>query len=1109
MTFDSRMALDTRRHVIVEACAGSGKTWLLSSRIVRAILEGTPPRDIVALTYTNKAAAEMRNRVVEMLRHLATSDARVCRVQLESWGFVDEGLDLAMDRAPGALHAFLSDPQPPVIATFHSWYMRLAAMAPLSIAGLATRSLAHQPWDLMRRAWRLFFDRDVTLLPYRELVQRHGRMPSRQAMEDWVQGRVEWHAFARAGALPRLSLDQAHSVFDDARADVQRQIRSFYAAQSSRARLLAEAFRGLPGREPLQGLFERWQDQEFEPLMDTLITTRPAGERTHATDSRYRFKGGSRFIRKGDRAQWARMSPDIESELTLFLHDINVLLDARDLVMGQARTRALWICAERLAECLDEIMAQSHETDFAGLECIAWDLMAGQASGAFHARLHQRVRHLLVDEFQDTNPVQWAMLKSWLAQYDQSDLSMREEVPRVFIVGDPKQSIYRFRRADPQVFRAAANWLATTFHAVTLRTETTRRCGPEVVAFLNRAMPCMAAPGRYVMHHTLAPHLPGGVRRLPLASSRGEEGYRIAHALIDIRRQCPEMTWQSMRVVLRTRTHMEHIEQAFAHLGIPYVSDRPGGLLGSPEVRDVIALLRFLAFPWSDRDCAQVLKSPVLGLSDAVLIDLLSSPADDLICDSPDPLREVSGYSRRRKSTLYARLCHRAAAGGGSAAVKRAADDLSLWLEWSHRLPVHDLLDRILSSRALLARFAARFAMGRGAQCLANLEAFIELALDLDTGRLPSLPRFIRELERWAQAEPQDAPASGSLSAVDAVRISSLHGVKGLEADVVVMAGMLDRDRPDSGLRWLVQWTESRDAILGVDSWRSGEPLTPGAAQALEDAERQAGDERFNLLYVGATRARRFLLFSATARPSDAISESADVQESDPASAGDGWYRQIEEFCDFWEPPVLTEVAGGRDPAAPSLNWRAPLEGPGVAVQGSQAGDCNATGHREAVAAETLAIRRGRALHRLLEFGKVLSPTVARVLLAEFALPEKAADEVLQAVDRILHTPRLAGIFDPRLMAFSEREWPAVAGAEAVLVRPDRVVRVSTSPEIWWIVDFKWQVLASERADYAAQLKNYADALQERRPDATVTAMIVTATADLWELVDDCLVHSA
>jgi ATP-dependent helicase/nuclease subunit A len=1108
MTFDSRMALDTRRHVIVEACAGSGKTWLLSSRIVRAILEGTPPRDIVALTYTNKAAAEMRNRVVEMLRHLATSDARACRVQLESWGLENESLDLAMERAPGAFHAFLSDPQPPVIATFHSWYMRLAAMAPLAIAGLATRSLAHQPWDLMRQAWRLFFDRDVTRLPYRELVQRHGRMPTRQAMEDWVQGRVEWHALAGVGALPRLSLDQAHSVFDDARADTQRQIGSFYAAQSPRARLFAEAFRGLPGRENLQGLFERWQDSEFEPLMDTLITTRPSGERTHWADSRYRFKGGSRFIRKSDLAQWARMSPDIACELTQFLHDINALLDACDLVMGQARTRALWICAERLAECLDEIMAQSHETDFAGLECIAWDLMAGHASEAFHARLHQRVRHLLVDEFQDTNPVQWAMLKSWLAQYDQSDLSMREEAPRVFIVGDPKQSIYRFRRADPQVFRAAANWLATTFHAAKLQTETTRRCGPEVVAFLNRAMPCMAAPGRYVMHHTLAPHLPGGVRRLPLASSRGEEGDGIAHALIDIRRQCPEMTWQSMRVVLRTRTHMEHIEQAFAHLGIPYVSDRPGGLLGSPEVRDVIALLRFLAFPWSDRDCAQVLKSPVLGLSDAVLIDLLSSPEDDLPRDSADPLRGVSGHSRSRKSTLYARLCRRAAAGGGPADVKQAADDLSLWLEWSHHLPVHDLLDRILSSRALLARFAVRFAAGRGAQCLANLEAFIELALDLDTGRLPSLPRFIRELERWAQAQPQDAPASGSLSSVDAVRISSLHGVKGLEADVVVMAGMLDREKPDSGLRWLVQWTESRDAILGVDSWRSGEPLTPGAGQAFEDAERQAEDESFNLLYVGATRAKRFLLFSATARPSDTTSESADAQESDATSVEGAWYRRIEGFCDPWQPPVPSAIARGSDPAVPSLSWWAPLGGPGNAFQGTQAGDRNATGHAEAVAAETLAIRRGRALHRLLEFGKVLSPTVAQVLLAEFVLPAAAADEVLQAVARILNTPRLARIFDPRLMSFSEREWPAVAGGEAILVRPDRVVRVSASPEIWWVVDFKWQVLASERADYAAQLKDYADALQERRPDAMVSAMIVTATAELWELIDDCLVHS-
>jgi hypothetical protein len=93
-------------------------------------------------------------------------------------------------------------------------------------------------------------------------------------------------------------------------------------------------------------------------------------------------------------------------------------------------------------------------------------------------------------------------------------------------------------------------------------------------------------------------------------------------------------------------------------------------------------------------------------------------------------------------------------------------------------------------------------------------------------------------------------------------------------------------------------------------------------------------------------------------------------------------------------------------------------------------------------------------------------------------------------------------------MSFSEREWPAVAGGEAILVRPDRVVRVSASPEIWWVVDFKWQVLASERADYAAQLKDYADALQERRPDAMVSAMIVTATAELWELIDDCLVHS-
>ena len=102
MALDAARALDTQRSVVVEACAGSGKTWLLSSRIARALLEGVAPRSILALTFTNKAAAEMRHRVIDQLRDLSAGDAQRQREMLSSWGLTGQALDAALLAAPKA-----------------------------------------------------------------------------------------------------------------------------------------------------------------------------------------------------------------------------------------------------------------------------------------------------------------------------------------------------------------------------------------------------------------------------------------------------------------------------------------------------------------------------------------------------------------------------------------------------------------------------------------------------------------------------------------------------------------------------------------------------------------------------------------------------------------------------------------------------------------------------------------------------------------------------------------------------------------------------------------------------------------------------------------------
>ena len=1060
MSLDNHIALDTSRSVVVEACAGSGKTWLLSSRIARALLEGTPPREILALTFTNKAAAEMRTRVVGHLKELADLPDDTLETKLRDWGLTGEALSKAMLDARGLLARYLLDPQPPVIATFHSWYVRLAAMAPLSLAGIATRSLTQRPWDLLRQAWKLFYAEEMDGLPYAALVASMGDSPTRQAMEAWVQSRVEWAAFGQQLGLDQMAADQARELLMQAEQLNQQAVASFFAEQSACAQGLAKAFAQCAGRESFCEMLNRWQPSDLDGLVKFLLTkidTDAQLDSTETPPARYRMKGGSHvLIRKGtELKKWGANAAQYSAEVELLVGALTRLLDANSARLLHAQTQTLWLCGNALGKCLDRVMAKTNEIDFTGLELTAWHLMGGQASAGFHERLDQTISHVLVDEFQDTNPVQWAMLREWLGQYVQADQVLRSQAPKVFLVGDPKQSIYRFRRADPQVFRVASDWLCQHYGAIVLPTNTTRRCGPQVVNFLNAAMPGADPSHRYHTHESHTTDREGFVAKLPVASDWSAEGASIAQALAQIKTEHAELKWSDMRILVRSRTHMAAYEQALAAAGIPFVSDRTGGLLKEPEIRDVMALLRFLAFPWSDVDCAHALKSPIFGCADRQLAAIAAVTSAD------GPL------------SFYEKLKTLANQSDTAAIFKETCASLAQWIDWSAQLPVHDLLDRMIHRQDVFDRMAGRFAHGRGLQCIANLEAFLTLALDLDTGRFPSLARFLQELHRWSQVKDADAPGPGVMPSTDAVMLSTIHSAKGLEADVVVLAGLLDRDKSDVGVRWLVDWSDSRDQVRGVAAWRSGEPMDPTVKRALLDDRRQSGDEDFNLLYVGCTRARRFLLFSATEG-----GKNADKK----------WFTKVADHC---QEMMLSPIAA-QGSAAPALRWR------GLRF------DKQGNGAIARATPDSLAVRQGKALHRLLEFGPNIAPNQRTRLIAPFALPSDAQAAVVRAVERIAQSEIAERIFSKHLLAYAEREWPT---ADLGLARPDRIVRVSEDPETWWIIDFKWQVLASEMSDYAKQLAGYQALMQSIRPQARVFAKILTSEAEIWDLDQGRLVH--
>ena len=879
MSRQETIACDPSRSVVVEACAGSGKTWLLKVRVLRALLDGTPPGAILALTFTKKAAAEMRARIWSELETLSlASELDRLRTLQDDYGLDGDSLERAMKRAPSLYEDVLCADDQPLVCTFHQWYDRLLSFAPEQAAGLSSLSASSRVFEMREQAWQRFIERarsDVSL-PLEALIQRMGLFSLKDALRAYCSLRGSLLLGPR---LTAVSKGAAGKIFEEALHDTRVLKQAFFDAWQSRAGELAEAYEGLPRREDLLESLRALQhgvmtENQFDQLTDALLVKRARGDEG---DRRWRRPPKKKLVRIEDCKSWGGRAEDFKAAVEGMAESLATLLEVMDQRLQSARLAALHACGEALLECLDELRREQDLTDFDGMEATVFQLIQSPHGHQLLSRMDARFDQILVDEFQDTNPVQWAILRAWLECHIGAQ-GPDARAPRVFIVGDPKQSIYRFRGADPKVFGLAREWLRAQFGADVLTKDETRRCAPEVVALINTAL-CPIAGERIRPHTAHARAERGGVYCLPLvhgaqpqaeesdvkdsessgprdwlrsppgeraAQPRFEEGCQIARALKELLRREPTLRWGDVRVLMRSRTHMAEMERAFVHEGIPFVSDRSGGLLEQPEVLDLLSVCRLLSMPWSNADLARVMRSPLFALSDDHLL-WLAGQAQSRHMTWWQVLQDESFTA-----DLHPHLLH----------VRRALDE---WSKQASRLPVHDLLDWVIESSGLRARCHLYGGEARGEQARANLAAFLEHCLAWDSGRFPSLASFVRDMRRLAQAEKEESPDLGLVDMdLDAVTIQSLHSAKGLEAQVVVLAGASDPPRPDSGLRWLCEWNADRSQLEGLYAWKSGDASTPEVDALLEERDQQIQSEEINLLYVAITRARRFFFLSAT-----------------------------------------------------------------------------------------------------------------------------------------------------------------------------------------------------------------------------------------------------
>jgi ATP-dependent helicase/nuclease subunit A len=1092
-----RVACDPQVPVVVEACAGAGKTWMLVSRIVRALLEGTEPSQILAITFTRKAAGEMRERLQGLLRELALAPHEERVKQLKFRGLDEARAQALAPHLAAVYERTLTTGQTVQVSTIHGWFSRLLRAAPLdtlSQLGLPPqlKLLTEDEVDPWPALWgRLLKKVDADEGDLRAAFVRLMRSERRHNLEAWLQAALSNRLeITLADAHDRLwnSVPSAQDSMPEwaDHADPLGVLSN--ASCIEQAQALASEMGQLAGVKA---------QEAAKLIIDALLVA----------DLLQRHELLNQAVMKKD----GEPRKDISKKLQLlvpfqeWLQGLNEALAQNEAM--QLHQDMVTLCRV-LFEVYEAFKREGGYIDMVDLERGADHLLRDETLAAWvQQRLDQQLRQVLIDEFQDTSPLQWRALREWLASYagagGGSDI-------KVFIVGDPKQSIYRFRRAEPRVFLAAKEFVSQTLGGALLACDHTRRNAPGIIHGLNQVMAPLAQEGRFTgfrphttastdAHHWLClpdvlrqPRAERGTgkaarlewrdtltqaRHLPEEVLREQEAEHCAQAIAHL------MTTQNKQpqdffILARKRQSLLLAAQALAKRGIAHAAPQDTLLAETAEARDLLAVLQAVVSPVHELALAHALRTPGLDVGDEGLMRLARAAKNCAPMEGGRWWAALQSQAQAPESLFDDETSQR---------LRRAATWLQAWRHAARALPPHDLMQRIVDDCDWRGALAAKLCPPMCRQALLHLDAMLNQSLMLRGGRDATPYRWVRELRRLKTPLPA-AVSKG------AVQLLTIHGAKGLEADVVFL---MDTDgepaRSDHHLV-LVDW-QPEDEAPSRCAFLAKESAPPPSMRTWMEGELLARHtEECNALYVALTRARNALYFSRTepsrAHPQgswwEALTRSGALDESmrwAPPEGADGMVKRPGE-PEFNALPRLPHLPNRTTAATASM----PPEDP----------------ERAELA------RLGKAVHRVLEMittrawedrapamRDALARQAWRTVTQEEARPEPLTDERLKRltwqVDRVLDHPDAQPWLDPALIEWAANE--LVLWQDGRPIRIDRLVRRMTpSGREWWVLDYKLSESPETLAAYRDQMNNYLRAVQALSAGEPVFGAFITGS---------------
>ena len=1081
------------------ANAGSGKTKVLTDRVARLLLKGVQPQHILCLTYTKAAASEMQNRLFQRLGEWAMLRDDQLTAALSELGETNTASeDLAQARTLFA--RAIETPGGLKIQTIHSFCSSLLRRFPLE-AGVSPQ--------------------------FSEMEDRAASLLRAEIVEDMAKGEL-------AHLVEPLARHVGGSDFEDLTAALCQRRAEFETKLDWSALLarfdLADGF----DQAALEALVYLGGEAEL------LSRTRAMLETGGTTDQRAAAKlAGITTPTLGDLATLedifltgAGAAEPFTAKIGKFptkkLREANVsLMDQLEPLMlrvEDARAKRLALVAARKSHdlhqfaqaFLPEYEARKQQRgwlDFDDLILNARQLLNDPAVAAWVLyRLDGGIDHILVDEAQDTSPVQWDVIEK-LAQEFTAGIGARSDVERtIFVVGDKKQSIYSFQGADPDAFDRMqvefANRLSESgSNLQNAALEFSFRSSAAILRLVDLVFKDSPRAGFHsdALHRAFKSDLPGRVDLWPAVDKTDDDddsdwtdpvdrpgsrhhtvilAERIAgqiKAMIDSGVTIPEDgptrgTFQRRPVhagdflilVQRRSELFSEIIRACKNAELPIAGADRLKVGAELAVKDIAALLSFLATPEDSLALAEVLKSPLFGWSEQMLFDLAH---------------------RRSGKHLWPALRDRRQEFPDTLAV---LDDLR---DQTDFLRPFDLIERILTRHQGRQKLLGRL----GPEAEDGINALLSQALAYERSDIPSLTGFLV----WMQTDDLEIKRQMGASG-DMIRVMSVHGSKGLEAPIVILPDTAKRNAPSDAEIMVAD---------GTPVWKLPKDQMPELLfSAREAAQEKQQNERLRLLYVALTRAEKWLIVATAGTLS---------------KEGDSWYQRVEAAmreggattCDLpggeglrlahgdWEGLdfVAREVAEKSASVLPEVFTRpAPCYlPPAQTLKPSDLGGAKALPGDQGLDEEE-AMARGSRLHLLLEY-LPQTPRADWQTLAKRLLPEAAdREELLSEASAVLENPALASIFAPETLA--EVPITAQLGEQRLYGIIDRLI---VTPERVLAVDFKSNAQVPESARYCPkgllrQMGAYGHALTQIYPGRQIeTALLWTRTASLMSLPHD------